>query len=396
VQGGSAQRLPVADAPLAGIRIIDFGAFVAGPMVSVSLGDLGADVVKVEPPGGDLLRGLYKFFAGANRGKRCIAIEMKSEEGRSLAHSLVRDADIICSNFRGGVAERLGIDARSIHASQPDKIVVLNPGYGIAGPQVNDPAFDPCMQATCGHEVRAGGLGNPPVFNPMMMIDLCGGQLGAIGTLMALYRRLRDGSGATVTVPLLNAGMFLMSDIMRTADGGVLGPQHLLSDQTGYHPAEKLYQAQDGWIAVAARGEAAARAFGQACGVTSISRKSRHEWDEADMKALARAIGQLTVDAALELLRAAGVPAERCCETGARDYLCDDFNVAAGRVYEANRRVIGKTRGLGVLFAMSRARLMPSGELGGKGEDSRAIMAEAGLSLDQIQDLISRCIVVEN
>jgi len=97
--------------PLAGVRVIDFGAFVAGPSASVGLADLGAEVVKVEPITGDSLRPAYPFFAAANRGKQSIALDLKSQEGLKIAAELARSADVVCSNFKVGVAERLGIDA---------------------------------------------------------------------------------------------------------------------------------------------------------------------------------------------------------------------------------------------------------------------------------------------
>lgn len=387
---------PGSDGPLSGIKVIDFGAFVAGPALSVGLSDLGADVIKVEPPRGDPLRNLYSFYAAANRGKRSIALEMKSEEGLKLANRLARSADIVCSNFRNGVAERLGIDAVTLQATQPEKIVVINAGYGVIGPKADTPAFDPCVQATCGLEVRAGGNGNLPTFNPMMMVDLCGALLGQIGALMALYRRARDGSGASVIVPLLNAGLFLMSDIVQSEDREMRGPVALLPDQTGYHPAEKLYQTRDGWIAVAARGEAAARAFGGAFGVAGVVDKTREDWGETEMTALAAAIGLYSSQDVLAILRGAGVPAEACHEAGARNFIADDRNVESGRVYEAERPTLGRTRGIGLLFTMEGASPKAHGDVSEKGQDTRGILLDTGLTQGEIEELLAKKVVSES
>ncbi|MGI4858316.1 MAG: CoA transferase [Janthinobacterium lividum] len=379
--------------PLSGIRVIDFGAFVAGPALSVGLADLGAEVIKVEPPRGDPLRILYSFYAAANRGKRAIALEMKSPEGLSVANRLIRGADIVCSNFRNGVAERLGIDAATLQTAQPGKIVATNVGYGVTGPDADRPAFDPCMQAICGLEVRSGGRGNLPSLNPMMMVDLCGALLAQIGVLMALYRRARDGTGASVVVPLLNAGLFLMSDIVQSETRAVRGPVSLLPDQTGYHPAEKLYRTLDGWIAVAARGEHAARAFGEALDVAGVRGKKREDWGETEMTALAAAIRRFPSQAVLAILQRAGVPAEACRQHGARDVIADDRNVASGRVYEAERPTLGKTRGIGVLFDMDRSPLMARGEVSDKGGDTTAILRDAGLSCAEIDELYAKKVV---
>lgn len=379
--------------PLCGIKVIDFGAFVAGPALSVGLSDLGAEVIKVEPPGGDPLRILYSFYAAANRGKRSIALDMKTEQGLQLARRLVQGADIVCSNFRNSVAQRLGLDAAALHRTQPEKIVAINAGYGVVGPKADAPAFDPCMQAICGLGVRTGGQGNLPAVNPMMMVDLCGALLGQIGVLMALYRRARDGSGASITVPLLNAGLFLMSDITQSEGGETCGPVALLADQTGYHPAEKLYQTLDGWIAISARGEAAAGSLATAFGLIGTSDKKRDGWSEAETGMLSHAIGHYSSQAALEILQGAGVPAEVCREAGAREFIADDLNLKSGVIYEAERPVFGKTRGIGVLFSMAGASPKAHGQVSEKGEDTRAILLEAGLTQVEIEELLANKIV---
>jgi crotonobetainyl-CoA:carnitine CoA-transferase CaiB-like acyl-CoA transferase len=395
-QGPIPTRTPhkASDSPLRGIRVVDFGAFVAGPMVSAGLADLGAEITKIEPPTGDPLRNIYRFYVAANRGKRSISIEMKSARGRDLAHRLVEKADVVCSNFRHGVAERLGIDAASITDKQPEKIVVLNAGYGVVGPKISAPAFDPCIQAACGLEVRAGGKGNFPILNPMMMSDLCGGMLGQVGALMALYRRARDGCCASVTVPLLNAGLFLLSDIYRMADGIMQGPTELLPDQTGYHPAEKLYRTSDGWIAVAARDEFSARAL---CAAFHVSvNKPRSEWSAPEVELLTVAIGRHSTVSALDTLRSANVPAERCREHAGEDFLADDRNVASGFVYQAHSAELGTYRGIGRLFCMEKTADGPRGEVSELGEDTRAILTELGLGETEIGELISEQSVREN
>lgn len=373
--------------PLHGIRVIDFGAFVAGPSLSAGLADLGADVIKVEPPRGDPLRSIYRFYRSTNRGKRSIAIEMKSEAGLRLAHRLAGEADIVCSNFRHGVAERLGIDAVTLIAQRPDKIVAVNAGYGITGPKRNAPAFDPCIQAICGLEVRAGGIGNLPIMNPMMMTDLCGGLLGQIGVLMALYRRARHGGGAAVSVPLLNAGLFLQSDIFRTADGRIHGPAALLPDQTGYHPAEKLYQTCDGWIAIAARGEAAAQALAKLFEIDAPPRRA--EWGEGEQRSLASALAKHSIASALAELEQAGVPAEACREDTENTYLAADRHVHAGLVYETISPYFGRVRGIGRPFMLQHCAAAPCGAVSDKGQDSREILVELGFSATEIDALIA-------
>jgi crotonobetainyl-CoA:carnitine CoA-transferase CaiB-like acyl-CoA transferase len=375
-------------APLAGVRVLDFGVFVAGPGVSAGLADLGAEVIKVEPPSGDPLRASYTFYAAANRGKRSIVIEMKSEAGLALAHRLAQEADIVCSNFRTGVAERLGIDAATLHARQPGKIVITNAGFGQTGPKASQPAFDPCMQALCGHEVRAGGAGNPPQLNRFLMIDFAGALLGQLGAVLALYGRARDGSGAEVVVPLLSAGIFLLSDIVRNAQGGLEGPLSLPADQLGYHPAERLYRAADQWVAVAARGDQAAARFAAALELAEVAATPRASWGPREAQAIAERFAGREATAILDLLMRAEVPAELCRE-GWAEFIGDDRMVALGRVFEAERGPLGLTRGLGRLFELQSHSPRPSGDLAELAQHGRSIMSELGLDEEEIERLVS-------
>ena len=382
-------------APLQGIRVVDFGAFVAGPMVATGLADLGAAVIKIEPPRGDPLRSIYRFYIAANRGKRSIAIEMKVSEGLKLAQRLAREADIVCSNYRLGVAERFGIDAATLIADQPEKIVVTNAGYGSVGPKATNPAFDPCIQAMCGLEARAGGRGNTPILNPMMMTDICGGLLGQISVLVALYRRAKDGGGAAITVPLLNAGLFLLSDIV--IEGTTArGPIQLLPDQTGYHATEKLYRTQDGYIAVAARDERSAAALAAAFGVDLPAGRCRDDWDSADIAALSAAIVGHTSEQALAMLAASGVPAEDCRRDAGSRFLGDDRHIASGLVYQDHCAELGRYRGLGRLFRLDQLDRAPSGRVSARGADTREILTELGLGAADIAALLSGQVVFED
>ena len=217
-----APRKPVASpgaGPLSGVTVIDFGAFVAGPYTSVALGDLGADVIKVEAVAGDPNRSIFRSFTSVNRGKRVIALDLKSSEGREIAQKLCRNADVAINNFKTGVSARLGIDAKSLHGINPHLIVLESAAYGSSGPKAERPGFDMVFQALCGHEYRAGGLGNPPLWNRTSMVDYAGGMLGAAAILQQLYERARSGHGAELGIGLLNSGVFLLSELIARPDG---------------------------------------------------------------------------------------------------------------------------------------------------------------------------------
>lgn len=379
--------------PLQGIRVVDFGAFVAGPLASVGLSDLGADVVKVEPLEGDPMRGVYRHFAATNRGKRTIAIDMKSAEGVAIAHELCARADVVCSNFRAGAAARLGIDAASLHPKNPATIVLNNAGYGVDGPKARNPAFDPAMQALTGLEVRAGGTGNEPVFDRYTPIDFAGGMLGAASVVFALYRRARSAEGAELTVPLLNLGVFLQSELIRSAAGVFCGAPPLDGDQTGFHPAEKIYQASDGWIAICARGSERAAALGRALGLAEALDRPREQWSAAESALIAKAVHTHSLEDLARKLQQSDVWFEVCRTDGASLALSDAALNARGSIYEVSHPDLGKVRGLGPLYGLSKSRHAARGETPLKGQHTREVLISLDYGAAEIDALYERKIV---
>jgi len=253
---GNPRPLPVGQRPLEGIRVVDFGAYVAGPLASQLLTGLGADVVKVEPPGGDPSRGLIRGYIASNRGKRGIALDLKDREGLNTAQLLAVDAHIVTSNFRSGVSQRLGIDAETLASLQPDLIILESPAYGSDGPSAQRAGFDMVMQAVtgleqhAGIEIRRGEKLRQPLWNRLSMVDFAAGTRGAIGLLCALYARRWDGGGSRMEMPLINAGLFLLSELIRLPDGQFAGADPINDGGTAIHPLEGFYSVRDGWIAL--------------------------------------------------------------------------------------------------------------------------------------------------
>jgi crotonobetainyl-CoA:carnitine CoA-transferase CaiB-like acyl-CoA transferase len=370
--------------PLSGLKVVDFGGFVAGPAASVGLADLGAEVIKVEPIGGDTLRPAYPFFAAANRGKKSIALDLKSPEGLRIAGQLARAADVVCSNFKAGVAERLGIDPTTLHEANGRAIVLLNSGYGLTGPLASAPAFDPVMQAECGLESRSGGEGNTPILNPAVLADFSGGYLGQIGVLMALFHRARHGRGMAIEVPLLNAALFLVADVVERPDGTHRGPLALSNDRTGFHPTERLYRAQDGWVAVSARTDAQVQALTNILGLDAAIDLRHRRWAEAELRAAERWFASFTVKRLLEILGETGVPAARCNPAGREAALESDVLVAQGTIFAAQRPKLGNVRGCGIGYRLSDVAVQPVGSLAGVSQHGSAILADLGYAPAQV------------
>ncbi|WP_114951630.1 CoA transferase [Sphingosinicella terrae] len=336
--------LPGGDRPLEGVRVVDFGAFVAGPLASQLLTGLGAEVVKVEPPAGEPSRGLVRGYLAANRGKKGVTLDLKTDAGQELARRLATRAHVVTSNFRAGVSRRLGIDPETLGRLQPDLIVLESPAYGCEGPSAERAGFDMVIQAVSGLEHRAGAASGLPMWNRLSMVDFAGGTIGAIALLCALVARRRQGVGVSLEAPLVNAGLFLLSELVQRSDGRFVGAPEVNEAGTGFDSLDSLYRTADGWIALVGRGKGAANRIGAALGVT-----------EAGRDALAAALASLATEIALARLREAGIWAEPC-RTGVAQRLLDSPALAERGLVRITRHAIyGRTRDLGLFFTLSRS-----------------------------------------
>jgi CoA:oxalate CoA-transferase len=205
---------PPGVAPLAGVRVLDLTAFLAGPFASHQLGDLGADVVKVEPPGGDPARAGVGMTGGApaspfmvalHRDRRSVVVDLKSEAGRSVALDLARRADVLLENFRPGVARRLGVAYEDLRPINPRIVYCSISGYGADCPASDHAAIDGPVQALAG-AFDYTAVGEAP-GEPMALTiaDLAGGVTAVQAVLAALYRRERTGSGGVVDISLFES-----------------------------------------------------------------------------------------------------------------------------------------------------------------------------------------------
>lgn len=379
--------------PLAGLRVIDFGAFVAGPYVSALLSDLGADVIKIEPISGEPSRGMVRSYAGVNRGKRCVALDMKSEEGLRIARQLCLSADVVVNNFRPGVSARLGVDATTLHKSKPELVVLECSAYGVSGPKAQNAGFDMCFQALCGHDYRAGGTGNPPLWNRTSMVDFATGMIGAVAIIQRLYVRARSGAGARIDTSLLSTGLFLLSQLVQRPDGRFEGAPLLDASQTGLHPAERFYECADGWIAVCARGDAMARRLVDALSLPKAMSATPANWDARDAEAIAAALKSLASAEAVRRLESAQVWTEPCCTDGQSLNLDDPDLARQGTLYEATHPVFGRIVLLGSMSRLSRAAPAPRRPDPLPGEHTGEILRELGRSDTEILGLRERKVV---
>jgi crotonobetainyl-CoA:carnitine CoA-transferase CaiB-like acyl-CoA transferase len=238
--------------PLEGITVLDLGFAVAGPFGTQLLADLGADVIKV-----NVWRDAYwhqnHIAYGANRGKRSIGIDLKTPDGLAVLHRLVERADVVHSNMRREPLHRLGIDEAALREINPDLIYVHTRGFD-RGPRSNAPGNDQTGCSLAGVTYEDGGChdGGKPFWSLTSLGDTGNGFLSSIGLIQALYHRKRTGVAQSVDTSILNAGLLLASMASVRADGSSLPRPHLDGMQLGFSPRYRLYQANDGWVCLAA------------------------------------------------------------------------------------------------------------------------------------------------
>jgi len=228
--------------PLDGVRVVDLTSYIAGSYSAMMLADLGASVVKVESLEGDSFRELPGFF-GWNRGKRSIALNLKTPEGRQIVEGLTREGDVLMENWRPGVADRLGVGHAHLLALNPKLIYCSVTAFGSTGPYVDRPGFDPLLQAM-GGLMTLQGFGGPPQYLRTAPTDYYTAAIAAQAVLAALFVRQRTGRGQRIETSLLRGVLALQSGIAIDYPG----KPTLLRE----NPTYRLYQGCDGqWFFVA-------------------------------------------------------------------------------------------------------------------------------------------------
>jgi len=309
--------------PLQGVRVLELGQIIAGTYGNQVLSDLGAEVIKVETPEGDLgripsvapYRGLSALFLTFNRNKKSIVINLKTDAGREIFHELVKVSDVVVDNFRPGVLERLKVDYATLSRINPRIIQCSVTGFGEAGAYRDYPALDLIIQAISGHMAITGESGRPPVRVGIPLADMSGGIYSCKGILAALYARERTGRGQRVEVSMFDAMLNLLSYIATLwLTGGVLprppGSAH------EYSVPWQAFEAKDGHIVVATRQEGFWRKLCSALAEPGLAEDPRFASNaeriahrEALVPRLERIFRTRTVADWLERLRAAEVPA---------------------------------------------------------------------------------------
>jgi crotonobetainyl-CoA:carnitine CoA-transferase CaiB-like acyl-CoA transferase len=391
--------------PLAGIRVIEIGNYMAGPFCGMQLADLGADVVKVEHPrAGDLARLLEPIasgesgnFARLNRDKRSLAIDLKREEGRAVFRRLATDADVIVENLRPGTMDDLGLSPRSLLDASPRLIYVAVTGWGQDGPYADRPALDIIVQGQSGLMSITGEEGGAPVKVGVSIADLTAALYATVATLAALRARDRDGQGQLVDISMFESAVSLAVWEAGTYFGSGEVPRAAGSAHKLVAPYQAV-AASDRHFIVGATTPPNWTAFCRVLGLGALQSDPRF----ADANArrqhrveLVAAIEEVTrtKPAAhwLRLLREAGVP---CGEIADYREVFDDPHLLARKFFiDLEHPVLGAVRGLGSPLRLERTPVTHRRAGPRLGEHSAEVLRELGCSDEDVERFASEGII---
>ena len=309
--------------PLEGIRVVDLTRILAGPYCTMMLGDMGAEIIKVEnPDGGDdtrswgppFLNGVSTYFISINRNKKSLTLNLKDERGKELLRDLIRKSDIMVENFRPGTLDKLGFSWEEIHRINPAMIFASLSGFGQTGPRKSEPGFDVVIQGEGGLMSITGEPDGPPNKVGASVADITAGMLAAQGILLSLYHREKTGVGQMVDVGMLDGQVALLT----YHANGYFATGKIPPRRGNKHPSitpYETYSCKDGYFNLGVGNDSLWRRFCDAMGLGEIKEDPKFavNKDRVDnrlelQEILDAIFAEKTVEDTLDGLRGAGVP----------------------------------------------------------------------------------------
>ncbi|MES2025589.1 MAG: CoA transferase [Pseudomonadota bacterium] len=364
--------------PLQGLKVVDFGMFVAGPLAPMMLAHLGAEVIKVEPVNGDTLRMGSWAFMSAQRDKRVLALNIKDPAARPIVEKLVAWADVVHHNLRMPAAEKLGLGYDSLKAIKPDIIYSHVSAYGLEGPWQTWPGLDPTVQSASGWEIEGSSENNPPIWFRYGMFDHLCAMGSLLATLAALRHRDKTGDGQFVDVSLYGAAILTTGETMMKPDGTLTPYPRIDEMQLGVSPGRRIYQCSDGWISLVAEGP----------GMLD------HLHRQAEGKELDAWFGSMSVQHAIVQAHDAGAEAVKLAFDNREAFLDDPLNLETRLLADTDHLHYGKLRQSGSIWNFSDMQTCIERAAPTLGQHSRELLEEFGLSTEEIDDLFARGVVV--
>ena len=422
--------------PLHGIRVLEFSQIVAAPTAGVQLSDLGADVVKVEPPGGEQTRRTAavvpnegKGYQALNRGKRSLIIDLQNERGRGLIHRIIPNFDVVLINYRLGVAERIGIDYDTLKALRPDLIYWQNTGFGEGGPEAYRAGSDIVAQAYSGLmalDSKTNDDGAPDLISTAIA-DILSGVGAAMGICAALYHRAQTGEGQRLTTSLLRTSLMIMGGtVMREPvhDASIRDPmmaeveearqngasygellavrQRLQTLRTSFRLYYGGYRATNGAVVLGALTKSNRDGMRKILGIYGEEHSDDEGYDTYDPA------NQASAEEWKRVIRAKFL--ERSVEDWVREFdeagvpvspvhfpeaMADDPQVIAdGMIHELEHSVTGPQRIVSPLVLMSKTPTGPQRAAPAMSEHTAEVLIEHGLTPEEVTELNAAGVIV--
>jgi len=378
---------------LGGLKVLDFSTTIAGPYAARLLSDLGAEVIKIESPDGDVLRarppmrnGASSAFGQLNAGKKSLSLDLKKPAAIAAVHKMAAQADVIVENFRPGVMKRLGLDYEILSQENPRLIYCSMSGYGQTGPSAERPAYAPVIHAASGYDLAhlayQGGRTRPD-FCGIFHADVASGVYAYSAITTALYQREKTGQGQHIDVSMLETMLSLTLNELQWSQFPVEPPSRPM-----FGPMET----KDGYVMVAVVTEKAFRNFVTACGradfitdprFAAYSNRRRH-WEEcmSELENWSKQLSREECIAALEKHDVACSPYRTVEEALA------DAQIAHRDALTEVKDSGGTFKALNPPFRMSRSETRVGNHAAALGEHTRAVLKDAGLTHDEIKAIM--------
>ena len=358
---------PSGGLPLDGVRVMDMTNVIAGPFAGRLLADLGADVVKFEPPFGEISRpGGSAMFLALNANKRGVSANTKSDEGKEVARRLAASSDMMLANMRPGATDRMGLDSETLASLNPQLVQTHITAYGWDGPYAQRPGVDPISQAITGLQHAQGGPGRPPVYlGALAPCDYAGGALGALGAALGLLARERFGVGQKVDINLLASGLIAGAGGFMRFEGHERG-RHATGEEPDIGAYPRFYRTKDGWISIAAG-----------------------EISEAELEA---AFAGMSSEEAMESLASRGVP---CAPVGGYwpGFFTDEQAQANGMIVSLDLPKHGAVKFAGNFFSFDGVGTLPKLHTPLLGEHTAETLFDLGYAEGEIRSLYDSGVV---
>jgi crotonobetainyl-CoA:carnitine CoA-transferase CaiB-like acyl-CoA transferase len=387
---------------LGGLRVVELGSFIAGPFCGQLLADLGADVVKIEPPQtGDVMRqwgavqldGKSLWWPVIARNKRSLTLDLRTERGQEIAHALLAEADILVENFRPGTLEKWGLGPDDLWTANPGLIIARVSGFGQTGPYSRDVGFGAIAEAMGGLRALAGFPDRPPPRAGLSIGDSLAGVFAALGTLAALEARHRTGKGQVVDVGITDAVLAVQESVLSEYSATGALRQRTGTRLPGIAPSN-LYPTRDGqWVIIGGNGDAIFRRLADVMGNPELAtdpRYATHRARGAHQEELDDLVAawtrELPLDELLPLLKQAAVPAGPIND--AAGIVEDPHFRARGAVVEVESEEYGRLTMQGVTPRLSETPGVVQWAGPSLGCHTHEVLSERlGLNTDEIAQL---------